>query len=176
MAAPSNNTPTTQHKRGAAPREGDAKGRIAPALREAIKLRVHDDLTIDAACAKAGISVSGYHKALLRPHVQAFLADEQRLYIQRVDTQKAKFKARAYEVAASFLAENASPADKRWAVEFFTRDDAPRRGDAPQVSVNIAQGYEFVRPGQRVVDMIDGTAPDTVSGALVGDGDGTSTG
>ena len=170
------NTTRTPTKKGAAPIDASTNGRIAAGLREAIKLRVHDDLTIDAACAKAGISVSGYHKALLRPHVQAFLADEQRLYIQRVDTQKAKFKARAYEVAASFLAENASPADKRWAVEFFTRDDAPRRGDAPQVSVNIAQGYEFVRPGQRVVDMIDGTAPDTVSGALVGDGDGTSTG
>ena len=113
---------------------------------------------------------------MLRPHVQAFLADEQRLYIQRVDTQKAKFKARAYEVAASFLSDNAAPADRRWAVEFLTRDDAPRKGDAPQVSVNIAQGYEFVRPGQRVVDLIDGTSPDTASGALAGDGDGTSTG
>lgn len=101
---------------------------------------------------------------MLRPHVQAFLADEQRLYIQRVDTQKAKFKARAYEVAAAFLSDNAAPADKRWAVEFFTRDDAPRKGEAPAVQVNVGGGgYEFVRPGARIVDVIDG-AQDGVSG------------
>lgn len=159
MARHVNNISTPPTKRGAAPLEASTNGRIAPGLREAIKLRVHDDLTIDAACAKAGISVSGYHKAMLRPHVQAFLADEQRLYIQRVDSQKAKFKARAYEVAAAFLAENASPADKRWAVEFFTRDDMPRRGEAPAVQVNVGGGgYEFVRPGHRIVDVIEGAA------------------
>lgn len=176
MARHVNNTSTSPTKRGAAPREGDAKGRIAPALREAIKLRVEKGLTITAACDAAGYSESGWHLAMQRPHVRQLLNDVQAQYIQSVKAKRAYYSSRAYDIAADLM-ENATDPAMRWkGVEFFTRDDAPRKGDAPQVSVNIASGYEFVRPGQRVVDLIDGTSPDTVSGALAGDGDGTSTG
>jgi len=176
MVRPTNNTAITPHKKGAALREGDAKGRIAPALREAIKLRVEKGYTITQACAEAGYSVSGWFKAMERQPVRQLLNDVQAQYIQSVKAKRAYYSSRAYDIAADLM-ENATDPAMRWkGVEFFTRDDAPRKGDAPQVSVNIAQGYEFVRPGQRVVDLIDGTAPDTASGALAGDSDGSSTG
>ena len=171
-----NTTRTPTQQRGAAPLRNAPTPRISAGVKEAIRLRVEKGLTITQACAQAGISVSGWFKAHTNASVQAYHDEQQRKFIQSVDGLKAIHKARAYEVAGRFLDDDQPDANKRWAVEFFTRDDAPRKGDAPQVSVNIAQGYEFVRPGQRVVDLIDGTASDTVSGALAGDGDGTSTG
>ena len=43
------------------------------------------------------------------------------------------------------------PKDKRWAVEFFTREQAL---SGPSVTVNVASGgYEYRRPDQRLVDI-----------------------
>ena len=176
MGTHGNNISTSPTKRGAAPRGGSTKGRMTDPLRNAIRIRIEQGLTIKAACDQAGLSEAGYHAAMLKPHVQQFANQAKAEFIQEVDAERALYKRHAYRIAHEMATQSDDPKPRQWAVEFLTRDDAPRKGDAPQVSVNIAQGYEFVRPGQRVVDLIDGTAPDTVSGAGSDDNNGTSTG
>ena len=149
------NTPISTTTKGAAHGGGSVKGRMTDPLREAIRIRVQEGVTITEACARAHISVSGWHAALKKPHVAQYIAQKKAEFIQEVDAEKAVYKRRAYEVAAEFLRSDATASDRKWAVEFFTRDDLPRRSDRAQVHINMASGYEFVRPGQRVVDLVE---------------------
>lgn len=148
--------PRTKHdlktyREGASPPLGGAKGRIAPALRRAMALRVEKNLTIGDACALAGYSESGWHLAMKRPHVAKALEDMRAAYIAKVQGKRDYLKARAYEIAEELMEKAENPQDKWKAVEFFTRE-ASKSG--PSVTVNVeSPAYAYIRPGERMVDV-----------------------
>ena len=116
-------------------------------------------MTIAAACAEAGMSPQGYHKAMKRPEVRDYLQTVQLEFIASIEADKAVYKARAFEVGMDLMLNSKSEAVRARMVEFFASD-----GKVSAVSVHIdarqSHGYEYVRPGQQVVEIrpIDGEA------------------
>lgn len=91
-----------------------------------------------------------------RPAVQQHLEAVQALFIREIDRRRERYRAQAIEVAHSLMKTAQSEAVRMRAVEFFAGES--RKDAAPQVNVQINQtlnGYEYVRPGQRVVDITD---------------------
>jgi hypothetical protein len=116
-------------------------------LRNAIDLRVKQNLTILEACNRAGISEAGWHKAMKRQSVQAYLQAVQLQYIQDVDARRAHYKARAFEVAAELMETAQSESVRMRAVEFFAGE---AKAPAVQVQVNTgSSGYTYRRPPDR---------------------------
>lgn len=147
----------TASKRAPHPR----KGRLSPALRHAIRLRVERGLTIVQACRAAGLSQAGWHKAMQRDAVQEYVQGVQAQYVQNVQQARARHKARAYEVAAELMESAKSEQVRLKAVEFLAGEG--RKDAATQVNVQINQGvrgYEYVPPGARVVDVTDSLSGD----------------
>lgn len=126
--------------------------RMRTALRRAIDLRVKQGLTISAACDEAGMSTQGYHKAMKRPEVRDYLQTVQMEFVASVEGDKAIYKARAYEVGMDLMLNSKSEAVRARMVEFFAGD-----GKVSPVSVHIdarqTRGYEYVIPGQQVVEI-----------------------
>lgn len=132
--------------------------RISPGLRAAIKLRVETSLPIEDVCARAGVAVSGFYKAMKRQAVRDYYEAEQARFIREVDRRRASYRAQAIEVAAHLMHKAGSEAVRMRAVEFFASE---QRG-GPSVQVNVAVGgggYEYLPPGARLVE-IDGEARD----------------
>ncbi len=148
--------------------KGSPSSRIAPKLRHAIKLRVEQGLTITEACSRAGISEAGWHKAFKRPAVIAAFEQTETAFIATVDRRRAGYKARAFEVAADLMERGTTEAVRMRAVEFFAGEGKP--GTQVNVAVNVDRGgYEFVKPGQRVVDIrpsLDGASSDDGAQAI----------
>ncbi|WP_162685474.1 hypothetical protein [Roseovarius amoyensis] len=113
---------------------------------------------IQEACRRAGIKYSAWHKAMAKPHVQALLEKMKTEYIQQVETMAERHKARALEIAADLLENAESEAVKARMVEFFRREASPAASITINNTVNSG-GYEYARPGQRVVE-IEGSAED----------------
>lgn len=126
--------------------------RIRAALRHAIDLRVKRGLTIAAACEEAGVSPQGFHKAMKRPAVRDYFQTVQMEFISNVESEKAIYKARAFEVGMDLMLNSKSETVRARMVEFFAGDGKP-----PPVSVHIdaRQGgaYEYRRPGQQIVEI-----------------------
>ena len=142
------------HQKGAtAPRQGAPDVRIAPKLRAAIKLRVEEGKTILEACAAAGISEAGWHKAMKRPAVLAHYEMTELAFIQTIDRRRKTYRARAIEVAAHLMERGQSEQVRMRAVEFFA-------GETKQPLVNVsigapqepATGYRYRRPDQPATD------------------------
>lgn len=140
---------------------------ISRKVEAALRHRVEQGTTWKAAAEAAGLSEAGIHKARLQPHVKQRLEEIKGDYIQEVEALKAPHKARAMEVARELLEGAKSEAVKARMVEFLA-------GESKGMSVNVgvqvnnqppANGYEFVRPGQEVVQIR--AAQDTQSGADV---------
>lgn len=129
--------------------------RMRAALRRAIDLRVKKGMTITAACEEAGMSPQGYHKAMKRAAVRDYLQTVQLEFVASVESDKAMHKARAMEVGMDLMLNSKSEAVRARMVEFFASD-----GKVSPVSVHIdarqTAGYEFVRPGQQVVEIVGG--------------------
>lgn len=141
-------------ERGAALPQGQAKGRIAPAIRAAIKLRLEEGLTIKEASARAGISEAGWYLAMQRPHVAAAYEAAEVQFIQTVERRRKQYMARDIEVAAELMERGKSEQVRMRAVEFFSRE-APAPASPVTVNINAAGGYDYPRP-------------DTLSGAIEG--------
>ena len=127
--------------------------RLRAALRVAINLRVTKGMTIAAACDEAGMSPQGYHKAMKRPVVREYLQSVQMEFVASVESEKAIYKARAFEVGMDLMLNSKSEAVRARMVEFFAGD-----GKVSPVSVHIDarqnHGYEYARPGQQVVTIV----------------------
>lgn len=142
------------------------KQRISPKIREAIRIKVAEDLPWDECARRAGLSEAGIHKARKRPAVQELEQAEKLAFIQKVDRNKAIRRARALEHAEYLMKHSSSDAVQARMVEFL----AGETRQSPSVTVNVNQnagsGYEFVRPGQ-VVEIIDAevVTPDSQSEA-----------
>ncbi len=130
--------------------------RVSAKLRAAINLRVTEGLSITEACGKAALSTQGWHKAMKRPAVRDHLEEVQRRFVAESDAKRALYRARAFEVALDLMLNAKSEAIRARMAEFLAGD-----GKAPQVAVHIDArqergGYEFVRPGSRLVEIEDG--------------------
>lgn len=122
-------------------------GRISPALRDAIELKVRTGQQIKAICEHVGIHEATWFNAMKRPHVLEHMQNVQMQYIQEVDALKAGYTAQAYTVAADLMWNAKSEAIRMRAVEFFAG-----KPSAPTVNVqvnNSAPGYTYARPVNR---------------------------
>lgn len=128
--------------------------RLSIKLRTAIDVRVTEGLSIVESCAKAGLSPQGWHKAMKRPSVREHLEAVQRRFVAESDAKRALYRARAFDVALDLLLNAKSEAIRARMAEFLASD-----GKAPQVAVHVDArtvdrgGYEFVRPGQKIVEL-----------------------
>lgn len=127
--------------------------RISSKLRVAVEAHVTEGLTIVDACARAGMSRQGFHKAMKRPPVIDFVEAVRRRFVTSVEGNRALYKARALEVALDLMLNAKSESIRARMAEFLAGD-----GKAPAVAVHIDArqergGYEYVRPGQRVVEI-----------------------
>ena len=133
--------------------------RMRAALRHAIELRVKKGMTVRAACEESGMSPQGFHKAMKRPAVRDYLQTIQLEFVASVEANKATYKARALEVGMDLMLNSKSEAVRARMVEFFAGD-----GKVSPVSVHIdarhTGGYEYVRPGQQVVEVVSNKADD----------------
>jgi hypothetical protein len=146
---------------GASLPPGGVQGRLNPALRKAIDIRVREGLKIADVCRAAGISEAGWYVAMQRPHVQEHYQNVQLQYIQEVEALKAGYKAQAFEVAADLMRNAKSEAIRMRAVEFFAGGPP-----APTVNVqvnNAAPGYTYSRPRDRA-STSDSTQPIEIEG------------
>ncbi|RNF35319.1 hypothetical protein [Paracoccus methylarcula] len=98
----------------------------------------------------------GLSKALKRPAVAELLADTQARFVTDVESKRAVLRARVFDVAAEMLNdEKTDDRVKLKLIELLMGD-----GKAPTVAVNIdastnvGGGYEFVRPGTRIVEIL----------------------
>lgn len=145
--------------KGDSPPPSSRKGRISPAIRRAIKIKVEKAVTIEEACREAGCSPAGYYKAMGRPNVQKHLEEVKAQYVQRIESMEAVHKARALEVARELLDQQESRPTQARMVEFL-------RGESkkPTVSVTLNQqfngDYAFAPRGARVVEIVQ---PDDIS-------------
>ncbi|WP_457650684.1 hypothetical protein [Profundibacter sp.] len=132
------------------------KARISAKVRKAIEARVRQGASISAAAKHAGMSRNGFAKALLRPPVQEHLRKTQEAYVIEVEASRAVFQARAFEVALELMTTAKSEAVRARMAEFLATGG--KAGGSVNVHVDARQmpiaGYEYVRPGQRVVDIV----------------------
>jgi hypothetical protein len=160
------NSPTKPHTGSATHLTTPQAVRHSPKLRLAIKLRVEQGIVITDACARAGISEAGWHKAMARPAVRDLYEQTQLQFVQTIDRRREGYKARAIEVAADIMERGLSEASRMKAVEFLAGE-----GRQPLVNVSInrhaepASGYSYRRP-------ID--TPSAVEDAQVIEDDGQS--
>lgn len=135
----------TPDKGGAAVPQGPVKGRVAPKLRAAIKLRVEEGLTITEACARAGISEAGWHKAMKRHAVQVEYEQTELAFCATIERRRKQYRARAIEVAAELMERGTSEAVRMRAVEFFA-GEARQPAVAVQINNGPSGGYIYRRP------------------------------
>lgn len=128
--------------------------RLRAALRQAIDIRIVEGKTVVAACLEAGMSTQGYHKAMKRPEVLNYYQEKQIEFVASMDSDKAVNQVRAYIVGIELMENSKSDTVKARMVEFFLAGNRK----PPQVTINNvvnSGGYEYARPDQRVVDILD---------------------
>jgi hypothetical protein len=137
------------------------KARISTKVRKAVEARVRQGASIAAAAKHAGMSRNGFAKALFRQPVQEYLRKTQETYVIEVEASRAVFQARAFEVALELMTTAKSEAVRARMAEFLATGG--KAGGSVNVHVDARQmpiaGYEYVRPGQRVVDIVNGENP-----------------
>jgi len=135
--------------------------RMRAALRKAVDAIVLKGVTQRAAAELVGMNESALGRALQRPAIAAHVEN---LKAQAcIDADKLKQRAKAIAIAEGIrlMLESGSDAVRARMVEFFAGEG--QRGTQVQVNVDARSGgYEFPRPGQKVVE-IEGkaTPPDS---------------
>lgn len=137
-----------------------SRARTSAKTREAIGYIVSKGCTHEEAAKLAGMNRAALTRALQKPHTKAALEEARLQQVQAITEQKGLYKAlawkRAHEIAQTTKDERVALK----AVELLTGES--KAGPSVSVTVN-AGGYEFVRPGQQLVE-IEGT-PDRASSA-----------
>lgn len=133
-------------QRGAQPPRMRAK------LRAAVNLIATKGKGIGEAAEAAGMNASALSRAINRPEIKAHIEEQKALYCLDADSLKGLAKAIAINTGIDLMQSAASEAVRARLVEFFAGDGRP--GTQVNVAVNVDRGgYEFVKPGQRVVDI-----------------------
>ena len=140
-----------------------ADERISSKLRTAIRLRARQGIPIAEACERAGCSESGWHKAMKRGHVQAFLADELAVAAAEIDDMRLSARRVALESALDLMKNAKSETVRARMVEFLAGEGKV----ASAVTVNVdarSQGgsYEYPPRGARVVAFVMDHDPEPV--------------
>lgn len=126
--------------------------RMRPALREAVTLIVEKGITQREAAKRSGMNETALGRALAKPHIKAYVDTQKALFI--TDMLKLKERAKAIAIAQGIdLMHNAtSEAVRARMVELFAGE--AKSGPSVAVQVNVDRGgYEFVRPGSKVVEI-----------------------
>lgn len=129
--------------------------RISTKVRAAVDARVCQGLSIAAAAEAAGMSRNGFAKALKRPAVQEHLRQVQEAFVAETEASRAVYKARALEAALDLMQNAQSETVRARMIEFLAGD-----GKSPQIAVQVdarphfGGAYEYVRPGQQIVDIV----------------------
>jgi hypothetical protein len=112
----------------------------------------------------AGLDETSLGRALKKPHVKAYLDAQRALFVADIDKLKGMAKALAIQTGLDLMRDTADERIKVKLVEFFAGEG--QRGASVQVNVDARSGgYEFPRPGQRVVEIEGKATPlDTQSG------------
>ena len=148
-------TPIAAHK-GAQP------PRMRPALRLAVEEIVWKGVTQREAAHRAGMNETALGRALARPAIAAWLEYLKAQAALDADKLKAHARAIAIREGTRLITEAQSEQVRARMVEFFAGEAKP--GSQVNVQVNVDRGgYEFVRPGARMVEIEP--APDSASGA-----------
>lgn len=135
--------------------------RMRPALREAVEFIVQKGVTQREASRLAGMNERALSRALLKPHIKAYVEHEKALFLTDMLKLKDRAKSIAIATGIELMHSAASEAVRARMVELFAGE--PRPGASVAVQVNVDRGgYEFVRPGQKMVDITP--VPDTSSG------------
>lgn len=141
------------------------KSRISAKVRVAVEARARNGLSLEKAATLAGLSRQGLLKALKRPEVAALLAEEMEKVAADFERLRQVARVEALEVARKLLRESENESIRLRMAEVLMK--AEGKGDAAVV-VNVdarsGGGYEYVRPGQQVVE-IQGRAEDAAQGA-----------
>ena len=143
------------------------KARISAKVRTAVEARARNGLSLSEAAKLGGVSRQGLAKALKRPEVAALLREEMEKVAADFARLRQVARVEALGVARKLLRESKDESIRLRMAQVLIA--AEGKGE-PAVVVNVdarqGGGYEYVRPGQKVVE-IDGKAeaPDTASGA-----------
>lgn len=125
---------------------------MRPALRQACDLIVTKGVTQREAAIRAGMNETALSRALLKPHIKAWLEEQKAAFA--VDMLQLKDRARGIAISTGIeLMHSAqSEAVRARMVELFASEGKP--GSQVNVQVNVDRGgYEFVRPGSRMVEI-----------------------
>lgn len=106
-------------------------------------------------------------RALAKPHIAAFVEYEKALFASDMLKLKERAKVLAINVGIELMHSAQSEAVRARMVEMFAGEGKP--GTQVNVQINNDRGgYEFVRPGSRIVEIAP--SPDTQSSADVQQG------
>lgn len=147
---------STSHK-GVSPSGAPVRRRISAKVSKALDLIATTGISQIKAAEQVGMDRSALNRALQKENVKAELEVRKVRYISVQTAMRNTLKARALEVAAELMENAASEAVRMRAVEFLAGES--KQGPSVSVTVNAGGGYEFVRPGQRLVE-IEGSPPD----------------
>ena len=144
--------PNNKHKRTITPAFGAQPPRIRAPLRRAIDLIAIEGMKIGEAADKAGMNASALSRAINKPHIKTFIDEQKALYCLEADNLKGVAKAMAIRTGIDLMQNSPSHAVRARMVELFA-GDGKKSGDI-NVQVNVDRGgYEFARPGQRIVEI-----------------------
>ena len=126
--------------------------RLRPALRIAMMQIATKGTTQREAAEVSGMNEKSLCRALARPQVKDALDAMKLEFIEKMKRVKATYKAMALEHAAHLMTNAKSEAVQARMVEFLAGE--PSTGSQVNVIVHPDRGgYEFVKPGQRIVDI-----------------------
>jgi hypothetical protein len=106
--------------------------RLSARLRSAIEAYVTQGLSIAAACDKAGMSRTGYHKVKQRPAVRDSLETVQARFVGDAKAKRALYQAQALEVALELMMNSKRETIGARMVEFLASD-----AKVPPVAVHM---------------------------------------
>ena len=130
--------------------------RMRPRLRHAVALIVEEGRTQREAAGRAGMNETSLGRALQRPAIAAYIEQQKALAVLDADSLKASAKRMAIRVGIGLLHDAKSEQVRARMVEFFAGE--AKTGPSVAVQVNVDRGgYEFRRPGQRLVDIAPAT-------------------
>ncbi len=135
---------------------------MRPKLRHALALIAEEGRTQREAALRAGLNEKSLSRAIQRPEIGAYLETLKAQAVMDAGALKQQARAAAIRVGLELMHEAKSEQVKARLVEFFAGE--VKTGASVNVQVNVDRGgYEFVRPGARMVDIEPAT--DDASGA-----------
>lgn len=121
-------------------------------LAKAVNLIVLEGKNVRTAAGMAEMNESALSRAINRPEIAAHIEHMKAQLCLDADKLKEQAKALAIREGMRLMLEGKSEPVRARMVEFF----AGEARNGPSISVNVdarSGGYEFVRPGQKLVDV-----------------------